>query len=36
MKLDTKWLGVILFAILALLFLYMAGFFTEKLRQNMT
>ncbi len=31
MKLDTKWLGVILFAILALLFLYMAGFFTEKL-----
>lgn len=29
MKLDTKWLGVILFAILALLFLYMAGFYRK-------
>ena len=31
MKLDSKWLGVILFVVLVLLFLYMAGFFTEKL-----
>lgn len=31
MKLDNKWLGVILFIVLALLFLYMAGFFSEKL-----
>ena len=31
MKLDNKWLGVILCILLALLFLYMAGFFSEKL-----
>ncbi|MBR9788603.1 MAG: efflux RND transporter periplasmic adaptor subunit [Vibrionaceae bacterium] len=31
MKLDNKLLGIILIIVLALLFLYMAGFFSEKL-----
>lgn len=31
MKLDNKLLGIILIILLALLFLYMAGFFSEKL-----
>ncbi|MGR5452992.1 efflux RND transporter periplasmic adaptor subunit [Vibrio alfacsensis] len=31
MKLDNKWIGTLLFLLLILLFLYMAGFFSEKL-----
>lgn len=31
MKLDNKWFGIILFVALTLIFLYMAGFFSEKL-----
>ncbi len=34
MKISKSLLGVVLFAILGVLFLYMAGFFTEKLPEN--